>query len=149
MSTVISFFKGVASGQNVPANVSETDPLPVKSVSYVGAVVSRVSGSTTTPGASAVIADTAALAAGTYDIKVTVGYADTLVAGKIALIQYRNAANSATTNEQGCPAGASMEYWFRRLTVAANERVRVINGVIAGAAGSVLNAYIEVFPAQV
>jgi hypothetical protein len=88
-----------------------------------------------------VIADSGALPAGDYRVQVLIGYADTLAAGKCAVIEHRNAANAATVDQLGAvPAGDSREIIIERLTLAASERIRVVNDAVVGAAGSVVVA---------
>lgn len=101
-------------------------------------------GKATAPGAGALIATTAALAAGDYLVEISMGYADTIVAGKALAFEHRNAADSATQAELGnCPAGTNFVQQYKRVTVAANEKLRVVNLAVAGAAGSVAQATIR------
>jgi hypothetical protein len=97
-----------------------------------------VSGITTAPAANAVIADTGQLTAGDYDFDVQMGIADSTAAvGKCLILEHRNAANAATLfNLALIPQQDSQRYQFRRVTIATNERLRVINGAVAGAAAS-------------
>jgi hypothetical protein len=100
-----------------------------------------VGGRVVAPGANVVIADSGALPAGDYRVQVLIGYADTLAAGKCAVIEHRNAANAATVDQLGAvPAGDSREIVIERLTLAASERIRVVNDAVVGAAGSVVVA---------
>lgn len=116
------------------------DPLYTRSVA---ASAVAATGRAVAPIASAVVADTGALAAGDYRVQIALSYADTLVAGKCLIVEHRNAANAATTQVLGgVPAGDSREVVIERYTVAANERIRVINDQVAGAAGSVATATI-------
>lgn len=108
--------------------------------------LARASAQVVAPAAGAVIADTGQLAAGTYRVEVHMAFADTLAAGKALILEYRNAANSATLHSAVCPAGATVRIVISRITIVGNERFRVINAAVVGVAGSVANAYIEVVP---
>jgi hypothetical protein len=84
----------------------------------------------TAPSAGATLADTGALAAGTY--RFVVSWATTDTAANLIQIAHRNAANGADVEVSdfasgvlagGCPGG-----WAEAImTLAANERVRVRN----------------------
>lgn len=105
-----------------------------------------VGGSVTAPGIGAVIADTGVLAAGAYRVEVSAGFSDTVVAGKGLTIEHRDAANTATLRTLGhVPAANSSSVVIERLVLALNERVRVINAGVAGAAGSVAIASIRAY----
>jgi hypothetical protein len=97
-----------------------------------------VSSKLAAPAANAVGADTGALAAGDYDLDIQLAVSDTTAAGKGLVIEHRNAANAATLqNLGGCgDQGDSVQVRIRRYTLALNERIRVITGTAAGAAGS-------------
>ena len=100
-------------------------------MSWVSAVV-------TAPAANVIIADTGALAAGDYDFDVTMAIADTtLTAGKVLLLEHRNAANNATLQTLAiCVQQGAIDKQIRRYTLALNERVRIIQGAVAGLAAS-------------
>lgn len=101
------------------------------------AAMTWVSLKTAAPTASAVQADTGALAAGDYDFTILLSAADTLLVGKGMVIEHRNAANAATLQTLGgVVAGGSENVELRRYTMALNERIRVIAGTAAGAASS-------------
>lgn len=101
------------------------------------AAMTWVSLKTAAPAASAVQADTGALAAGDYDFTILLSAADTLLVGKGMVIEHRNAANAATLQTLGgVVAGGSENVELRRYTMALNERLRVIAGTAAGAASS-------------
>jgi hypothetical protein len=120
------------------------NPLPVKSgVDGQAAIVGGAAASVAAPGAGAAIVDTGQLAAGTYRVEIVAAFADTLAAGKALLVQHRNAANGANIWELPAPAGQPLAFTIERLVVADNERVRVINGAVAGAAGSIASALIR------
>lgn len=98
----------------------------------------------TAPAAAAVIADSGAMAAGSYLVEITMGFADALAAGKALSCEHRNAANGATLFEFGlCPAGTNFVQVYQRVVLALNERIRVVNLAVAGAAGSVASATIR------
>lgn len=101
-------------------------------------------GKASAPAAAAVIATTAALVAGDYMVEISMGFSDVLAAGKALAFEHRNAADSATVAELGhCPAGTNFVQVYKRVTVAVNEKLRVINLAVAGAAGSVAQATIR------
>lgn len=102
----------------------------------------------TAPAAAAVVTDTGALPAGDYTIDVELDAAAVLAAGKALIVEHRNAANSATVKQLGgCSAGQSRTLTIRRLTLAANERVRVVVGAVAFGAGETATAAIQAYPA--
>lgn len=89
------------------------------------------------PAAGAVLADSGALVAGLYDIKVEMACSDTPAPGRGMKVEHRNAANNATIRVLG---GATPETTVQvehfRYRLAANERVRVIAGTAAAIAAS-------------
>jgi hypothetical protein len=96
---------------------------------------------------SAVVVDTGALPAGDYTIDVELDAAAVLAAGKALVVEHRNAANAATVKQLGgCSAGQSRTLTIRRLTLAANERVRVVVGAVAFGAGETATAAIQAYP---
>jgi len=104
------------------------------------------SGNASAPAANAVVADSGALAAGTYYVEVSLGFSGTLAAGKHLQIEHRNAANNATVNTLGmCPAGVSTIVVRERVVVALNERIRVVIGAVAAAASEVAIAEVRVY----
>lgn len=95
------------------------------------------SGSSAAPAGSAVVADSGALAAGTYDVWVELAVEDTNAVGKGMIVEHRNAANGATLKQLGaCAAPDSHSVYIPRVVVALNERIRVIVGPAASAASS-------------
>lgn len=113
------------------------------------AAAASVGALATAPGAAAVIADTGALPAGDYTIDVELDAAAALAAGKALVVEHRNAANSAVVKQLGgCAAGQSRTLSIRRLTLAANERVRVVTGAVAFAASETATAAIQAYPAS-
>lgn len=90
------------------------------------------------PAANAVQATTGTLAAGDYDFDILLAVSDTVAVGKALVVEHRNAADSATLqNLGGCtPNGGAVQLALRRYTIAANERIRVVVGAVAGAATS-------------
>lgn len=89
------------------------------------------------PSASAVQADTGALAAGDYDFDIELLASDVAAVGKGLVVEHRNAANAATLQTLGgCAVPGQVELHLRRYTMASNERLRVIAGTAAGAASS-------------
>lgn len=109
-------------------------------------LVTRVSGSPAVPAANSIIADSLALAAGTYRIEYAAGAMDTLAVGKGMLLEHRNAANNATLNTiASVVAGESRYGRVERITVGAGERIRWIAGTAAGAASSKYQGCIAVY----
>lgn len=101
----------------------------------------RAQGTSAAPAAGAVVADTGALAAGDYEFVVAIGSDDTAAAGKFIAIEHRNAGNSA--NIRRILRAVPGDDTFRlAITIAANERLRVVTGAIAAAATS-YDGYIE------
>jgi hypothetical protein len=102
------------------------------------AAMAWVSAKTAAPSANAVQCDTGALSAGDYDFDINLACSDVVAVGKGLVIEHRNAANGANINVLGgcTPNGGQDCVKIRRLTLAANERVRVIAGTAAGAASS-------------
>jgi hypothetical protein len=101
-----------------------------KPMTFVGA-------SNVAPAANAVQADTGQLSAGNYEFVVNLSASDTVAVGKGLIVEHRNAANNATVVVLGAvaPSGA-VALHIPRITLAANERVRVIVGTVSGAASS-------------
>lgn len=102
-----------------------------------------VSGHVAAPAAAAVIADTDKLAAGTYEVEITGG--TTAAAGvlKYMVAQHRNAANDGTIATIAIfNAPTNNGYHIRKMSVATDERIRVLNGA-AGEADSQYQAYIS------
>lgn len=104
------------------------------------------SGETTASIAAAVVADSGALAAGTYRVEITLGFSGAPAAGKHITVQHRNAADAATLQSLGlCPAGESATILLERVVVAANERIRAVIGAVAAAAAEVTQAQIRAY----
>lgn len=102
-------------------------------------------GSSAAPAGSAVIADSGALAAGTYDVYVEMAAQDITAVGRGMIVEHRNAANAATLKQLGgCSAPDSHMVSIARVVVALNERIRVIAGPAAGAASSQYVALVAV-----
>lgn len=125
----------------MPSNVSTYNGRAPQAASTVA------SGQSTAPGAAAVVADTGALAAGLYDLEITLGFSGVLAAGKHISVEHRNAANGANIAQLGlCPAGGVKTIYISRVVVAANERVRAVIGAVAAAAAEVAHATIRAIP---
>lgn len=101
------------------------------------------------PAAGAVIADTGGIAEpGQYDLELTGGISGVAAAGKHIAFEHRNAANAATLQTYGlCPGGAGFSASIARVTIAAGERIRALNGII-GAAGEGFQACIRMFKVE-
>jgi hypothetical protein len=127
--------------------VQPTSPAVELTQERTPAAAASVGALSTAPGAAAVIADTGALPAGDYTIDVELDAAAVLAAGKALVVEHRNAANAATVKQLGgCSAGQSRTLTIRRLTLAANERVRVVVGAVAFGAGETATAAIQAYP---
>lgn len=84
------------------------------------------------PAANAVICDTGAMAAGDYRVEINAGCQGALAAGKCMIVEHRNAANGATLHSFVVPINGVTSTVWERVTVALNERIRVVNGPVAG-----------------
>lgn len=95
--------------------------------------------------AAQVIADTGPLPAGTYFVEVTMTNDGVAAAGKHTQVEHRNAANAATVNVKGgCDYDGAIQLIFRRVVLALNERIRVVQSAVVGAASEVAIAHIAV-----
>lgn len=101
-----------------------------------GGAYTAVGASNVAPAANAVQADTGALPAGTYDFIIVLMVSDTVAVGKGLIVEHRNAANGATLAVLGGVSAPESITYTTRLTLALNERVRVVVGTVAGAASS-------------
>lgn len=110
-------------GQRQPLDITVVPPVYLSSeVFSAGMLVA--------PAAATVLADTAALTIGDYDFIV-----DNACGGPVWYqIQHRDAANAANVNEWGVVVNASAYRLPLSLTLANNERLRVLN-LAAVAAG--------------
>jgi len=90
------------------------------------------------PGASAVQADTGAIATGAdSQLEINLAVSDTNAVGKGLVVEHRNAANSATLqNLGGCASPGNQSLIFGKYALLASERIRVLTGTAAGAASS-------------
>ena len=96
--------------------------------------------------AAQLIGDSGPLAAGTYYVEVIMGASGAAAAGKHLSAEHRNAANAATLFTRSiCPYGGSIVTVFERVVVALNERIRVIQSSVVGAAAEVAHATIRVY----
>lgn len=146
-------FSGQVGGvwQHVNGRTTAAQPSPGVELTQerVNAPAASVGGSVAAPAAAAVIADTGPLPAGDYTVDVELDASAVLAAGKGLIVEHRNAANGATLKQLGGnAAGQSRTLAIRRLTLAANERVRVIVGAVAFGAGEVATAAIQAYPAS-
>jgi len=97
------------------------------------------------PAAGAVLADTAALPAGTYDVKMGFSSDDGANQNEIQ-VQHRNAANTATLAVYSLVSatgrvGIAQTWWEYGYELAINERLRIVN-VLVSAAGTAFSAII-------
>lgn len=97
-----------------------------------------VSTNNAAPAANSVQADTGQLAAGDYELIVNLMVSDTVAVGKGLIIEHRNAANNGNIAILGgaSPNGGTVSIQIAKLTLATNERIRVIAGSASGAANS-------------
>lgn len=119
LSEVVSPVSIVDSRITLTAN---TAPIVFTSVSSAGVKIN--------PAINTILADTGALAAGTYDFKVWVMFQDSAVLTNVEF-QHRDAANAANVWTQRLTAGNSaavhvFEEFELALTFAQSERLRVI-----------------------
>jgi len=96
------------------------------------------------PAAGTILADTGALAAGNYQFRMLCSVRDTTNAQDFQ-VQHRNAGNTANLKEEEIYAdpltGATNFLYSKTLTIATNERVRILNRLIV-AAGARIQASI-------
>lgn len=110
------------------------------------ATPSAIGAETTASIAAAVIADTGALAVGSYRVEITLGFSGTVVAGKHIVVQHRDAANTGNIGILAlCPSGASVHIVLERVVIAATERIRAVIGAVAAGVGEVSQASIRVY----
>lgn len=106
----------------------------------------EAAGLVTAAGIGVLIADSGPLPAGTYFVEIAMGGSGVGAAGKHLQIEHRNAANAATLMAKGiCPYGGSTLMVFERVVIALNERIRVVQSGVAGAAGEVAHARVAVY----
>jgi predicted component of type VI protein secretion system len=96
--------------------------------------------------AGTVVADTGALVAGTYIVEVIASIFGVPTAGVGLEIQHRNAANSANVSVLGgtSPAG-DLDTAIGEVTIAANERIRVVVGAVALPATTTATASVRAY----
>lgn len=124
--------------------IAATDVAVKQRVPYTNPVVGA--GLVTAAAANAVIADTGPLAAGTYYVEVTTSCSGVAAAGKHIQTEHRNAANAATVAVKGgTPYPGFQQVYYERVVVAANERIRVVQGAVVGAAAEVAIAHIAAY----
>lgn len=91
--------------------------------------------------AGTVLADTGALAAGVYHFAVQLCLAGAAAAGKGLFLEHRNAANAATLKDlAGIAAPGHEDVLIHNYRIAADERLRVVNGVATVAADVLISA---------
>lgn len=133
-----------------PGAGDETSPLPVSGTVTANptplAAPTANSGAVTAPVAAAVVADTGALAVGSYRVEIALGFSGVLAAGKHIVAEHRDAANTGNVHQLAlCPAGAGLALSLPKVVVAANERIRAVIGAVAGEVGSVAHASIRAY----
>jgi hypothetical protein len=93
--------------------------------------------------ADTVVADTGALAAGTYAVEFQGGILGALTAGVGLVAEHRNAANAANIAILG--GGPQFDRRVARVTVALNERIRIKVDAVALPASTKAVAAIRVY----
>lgn len=125
----------------ISRSISATDVAIQKDSPYSNPTIGA--GTATAATAALVIADTGQLPAGVYFVEVTMTNDGVAAAGKHTQIEHRNAANAATLAiKGGCDYDGSVQQVFRRVVVALNERIRVVQSAVVGAASEVAIAHI-------
>jgi hypothetical protein len=101
------------------------------------------SGIVIAPAANAVVADSGPLAAGVYRVVVHMGSTGIAAVGKGMSYEHRNAANGANIATFTVPTPVAFRTELYYVSVALNERIRVVNATTAGEAASRYSAHIE------
>lgn len=125
-----------------PVSIVDTD-VPLTTVTSSQLLATPfTAGPLVAPAINTVLADTGAQTAGNYLLKILIEVFDTAAGNTETALQRRNAANAANIWEQefyGCgtvngmlPNHINLDL---RVTLDANERIRVINTLAAGAGG--------------
>ncbi len=105
-----------------------------------------VTGFAIAPAAGAVIADTGAIATGgNYRVEIDMSVNAATGRGKEMEAQHRNAANTAHAHWQLLPAPGVVQIIWSNVPLLVNERVRIVNGPVAGDASSNYNASIRLY----
>jgi hypothetical protein len=129
---------------NPPASVAADDVAIKQKVPNTNPTIGA--GVVTAATAAQVIADTGPLPAGTYLVVVSTMCSGVGAAGKHVQTEHRNAANAATLAVKGGTTyGSQSEKIFERVVVALNERIRVVQSAVVGAAAEVAIAHIEAY----
>lgn len=134
----------IANPANPPASVIAAD-VAVRAGGFPLVNPTVASGQATAPAASAVIADTGPLPAGTYLVEVRMSGSCVRTAGKQLEAQHRNAANAATVNILHTTPGEPAETETFRIVLAANERIRVVVGAVLFGAAEIANGLVRVY----
>jgi hypothetical protein len=94
-----------------------------------------------------VVADTGALGAGTYLVEVIAAILGVATAGVGLVIEHRNAANGANISVLGGIGGGGdgLDTEISEVTIAANERIRVVVGATALPASTTAVASIRAY----
>jgi hypothetical protein len=114
-----------------------------------GELISEVSNGALSAAAAAsgtVVADTGQLPAGVYTVEVAMHVGGVATAGVELVVEHRNAANSANvTVLGGCGTGGGAAPRFSKVTVAENERIRVVVGAVALPTTTKASAHIRAY----
>lgn len=107
------------------------------------AVVNNGGQSAAAAAPNTVVADSGALAAGTYEVEVEGGILGVDTAGVGLVVEHRNAANNANIAILG--GGNQFERRIKRVTIAAGERIRIRTDAVALPAATVAAAAVRVY----
>jgi len=128
----------------ISRSISATDVAVMKKTPYTNPVVGA--GVVTAAAANAVIADSGPLPAGVYYVEITMSVSGVAAAGKHLQVEHRNAANSATNAVKGgLPYPGATQSWVERVVVALNERIRIVQSSVAGAASEVAIGHVACY----
>jgi hypothetical protein len=93
-----------------------------------------------------VVADTGQLPAGAYTVECAMHIGGVATAGVELVVEHRNAGNSANVSVLGgCGTGGGASLRFVKVTVAANERIRIIVGAVALPATTKASAHVRAY----
>lgn len=125
---------GRRGGDADPDFIREATPLAVVNNGALSAAAAAI---------DTVVADTGSLPAGTYEVEITGGILGPDTAGVGLVAEHRNAANAATVSTLG--GGTQFERRIKRVTIAANERIRIKVDAVALPASTKAVAAVRVY----
>lgn len=109
-----------------------------------GNTVTTADGLVTAPAANALIAEVTSLAAGDHEVFVHMGTDDTTLTGRFLLVVWTNSANAVKDNLSLIPAPGFGTFYVPRLTVALNDKIRILAGNVAALAATRYQGHISV-----